>query len=93
MQNADIAICKNNSSKILIELIRPLSKKSFTWNFLQKGGGLHHICYSGASLERINVIQNKYKMMEIRGPLKSAIFSRDVIFLMTREKQIIEYLL
>ena len=44
-QNARIGLFKNLNSKVYIELIEPLNKKSYTWSFMQKGGGIHHICY------------------------------------------------
>ena len=77
-----------------IELIQPLSSQSFTWKFLQKyGEGLHHICYAGYSSSEIDSLILKGKMLKLRGPLPAILFERDVIFVMTRYRTIIEFIL
>ena len=51
-----------------IEFVRPINEKSPVYNFLKKGGGIHHICYSTDSIdeyfqrnkENIRVIKNKH---------------------------------
>jgi len=92
-QNAKIGIFKNLKNKVLIELIQPLNKKSYTWNFLQNGGGIHHICYNGISMSNIQLIVKKNKLFHILGPIDALLFKKKVIFYMTKDKQIIEYIL
>lgn len=77
-----------------VELIQPLSPKAFTWNFMRKNKqGLHHICYEGYSLEEVEELITKTKMMKIRGPIPAILFNRDVIFAMTRSRDIIEFII
>ncbi len=77
-----------------VELIQPLSPKAFTWNFMRKNKqGLHHICYEGYSLVEVEELIAKTKMMKIRGPIPAILFNRDVIFAMTRSRDIIEFIL
>jgi hypothetical protein len=77
-----------------IELIQPLGPQAFTWNFLKKNGeGLHHVCYEGYSSAEIDLILLKGKMLKLRGPIPAILFERDVIFAMTRNKTIIEFIL
>ena len=92
-QNAEIILCNNQSSSTYIELIKPLNDKSFTWNFLQNGGGLHHICYDGLYLSQIEEKIAKHKMLKIRGPMHAVLFDREVMFVVTRTKQIIEFII
>ena len=91
-QNAEIMLCKNQKSPISIEFIKPLNEKSFTWNFLKNGGGLHHICYDSLSLIQIEEVIAKYKMLKIRGPMHAVLFDKEVIFVITKTKQIIEFI-
>lgn len=92
-QNAKIGIFKNLNNKVLIELIQPLNKKSYTWNFLQNGGGIHHICYNETSMSNIQLIAKKNKLFHLLGPIDALIFKKKVIFYMTKDNQIIEYIL
>tara|TARA_A100001015_G_scaffold321583_1_gene453143 strand:- start:4768 stop:5181 length:414 start_codon:yes stop_codon:yes gene_type:complete len=45
IQQVNVAFIYNNPSETQIELIEPTNKKSPVYEFLKKGGGLHHICY------------------------------------------------
>tara|TARA_B100001059_G_C17757863_1_gene541014 strand:+ start:342 stop:719 length:378 start_codon:yes stop_codon:yes gene_type:complete len=92
-QNARIGLFKNLDTKIFIELIEPLNQRSYTWGFLQKGGGIHHICYINFNLKKIEIMKKKYKLFHLLGPINSKLFEKKVIFFMTQEKQIIEFIL
>ena len=92
-QNAEIILCSNGDSSTYIELIKPINEKSFTWNFLQNGGGLHHICYNSLKLIEIEGIIKKYKMLKIRGPMYAKLFDKEVIFVITKTKDIVEFII
>jgi methylmalonyl-CoA/ethylmalonyl-CoA epimerase len=41
-----------NADDVYIELLEPTHEKSPILNFLKKGGGLHHLCFEVADIER-----------------------------------------
>ena len=91
LQDADLAIYSLPNA--LIEFIQPKSESSFTYRFRKNfGSGLHQICYEASSLQDINKAIEKNKMIKIRGPMKAVLFDRDVVFAMTREKALIEFI-
>jgi len=93
LQNAKLAIYAVGGGARL-EFIQPSGPDSFTWGFLQRSGaGLHHVCYEGVDLTRVNQIIRDYKMLKLRGPMPAVLFGRDVVFAMTRQKAIVEFLL
>ncbi len=77
-----------------LEFIQPSGPGSFTWGFLQRtGGGLHHVCYEGLDLATVDRLIREHKMLKLRGPIPALLFGRDVVFAMTRQKAILEFLL
>jgi len=40
-----VKICLIENSSICIEFIEPIDRHSPVYNFLSKGGGVHHVCY------------------------------------------------
>ena len=76
-----------------IELVEPVGQKSPVRRFLERGGGLHHVCYETADIEA----QLKYMQTQgatlIRRPRPAAAFQgRQIAWVMTREKLLVEYL-
>jgi hypothetical protein len=93
LQNAKLAVYSVGASARL-EFIQPSDPNSFTWRFLQRSGaGLHHICYEGLRLDDVNKVIRECKMLKLRGPMPAVLFGRDVVFAMTRQKAIVEFLL
>jgi methylmalonyl-CoA/ethylmalonyl-CoA epimerase len=74
-----------------IELIQPLDKEAFTWNFLQKGGGWHHLCYEVASLEEAQEAIRQYYMILVRGPMPAPLLDGEVLFARNRNKEMVEF--
>lgn len=93
IQNAEIVLCSCPGSSVYIELIMPLNKESYTWNFLQKGGGMHHICYDSLGLAQIEEIIDQFKMLKIRGPIYAKLFDKEVIFAITKTHDIVEFII
>ena len=56
-QKANLALIK--AQNIFIELIEPVSKESFTYNFLQKGEGYHHLCFQAQKRRQNNLSKIK----------------------------------
>ena len=94
VQNAQLAIYKNFNNHY-IELIQPLNKNSFTWNFLSKNGqGFHHICYEIQNMNELRKIADNYKLIPILNPVPALLFEgKYVTFYYARNKQIIEFIL
>jgi methylmalonyl-CoA/ethylmalonyl-CoA epimerase len=92
LQKARISVYNvGNLSKI--ELIQPLCSESFTWSFLGKGGGLHHVCYEGLSISNVYDYLSKYKLLRVRGPMFAVAFDRQVLFAVNRHRFLFEFLL
>lgn len=47
-----VNVCFINFGEIKIELIEPAEKKSPVSNFLEKGGGFHHICFEVTNISK-----------------------------------------
>ena len=93
LQNAKLALYTINDH-FRLEFIQPSGVDSFTWGFLQRrGAGLHHVCYEGFDEAGVEQIIYEHKMLKLRGPMPAVLFGRDVVFAMTRQKAILEFLL
>jgi hypothetical protein len=93
LQHADLALYEAGSSTF-IELVTPLDKTSFTWNYLSRfGDGLHHICYEGIDEPAVESLISSKRMLKIRGPIYAPLFGKNVIFAITRSRAIVEFLL
>ena len=87
-QKANLVLIKLDN--IFIELIEPTSKESFTYNFLQKGGGYHHLCYETSKEEAEGFIQNK-KMIKVLDWVYAPLLDGYVCFAYDRNKKIVEF--
>ncbi len=94
VQNSQMALYTNYSDSY-IELIHPLNKNSFTFNFLEKkGGGFHHLCYEVSSADELGDIARAQKLILVKGPLPAILFeNREVWFYYSRNKQIVEFVI
>ncbi len=76
-----------------LELVEPSGENSPVFRFLQQGGGLHHICYEVADIERQVSRMQASGATVIRRPRPAAAFhNRRIAWVMTAEKLLIEYL-
>jgi methylmalonyl-CoA/ethylmalonyl-CoA epimerase len=93
VQNARIALYQVGDAS-RIELIQPLGEGAFTWAHLERAGeGPHHICYEGIGADAIGDYLREYKLMRVRGPVHAVLFDRDVVFAVTRQRAIVEFIL
>jgi methylmalonyl-CoA/ethylmalonyl-CoA epimerase len=93
LQHARLALYTAGDGS-MIELIQPENKQAFTWAHLERSGeGLHHICYEGIAADAIDGLLRRHRLMRIRGPIPAVLFGRDVLFAVSRQKAIIEFLL
>ena len=87
-QKANLALLK--ADNIFIELIEPQSKDSFTYNFLQKGGGYHHLCYETSRQEAEDLIAKK-RMIKVLDWVYATLLDAQVCFAYNRNKEVVEF--
>ena len=87
-QKANLALIK--AQNIFIELIEPKSKESFTYNFLQKGGGYHHLCYETSKEKAEELIRNK-RMVKLLDWVYAPLLEGEVCFAYNRNREIVEF--
>jgi len=77
----------------LIELIEPAGEKSPVLGFLERGGGLHHLCYQVNDLEEQLRVSRSAGGIITRPPLPAVAFGgRRIAWVYTKNKLLIEYL-
>ena len=77
----------------VIELVEPEGNGSAVHKFLQRGGGLHHLCYEVDSLERQLEWTRSNRDLIIRQPQPAVAFDgRRIAWVYTRNKLLVEYL-
>jgi methylmalonyl-CoA/ethylmalonyl-CoA epimerase len=77
----------------LLELVEPAADDSPVKSFLNKGGGLHHICYEVNSLDRAMEYAHSCGGLIIRQPLPAIVFGgRRIAWVYTPERLLVEYL-
>jgi methylmalonyl-CoA/ethylmalonyl-CoA epimerase len=77
----------------VIELVEPEGNGSAVHKFLQRGGGLHHICYEVDSLEQQLEQTRANRDLIVRPPQPAPAFDgRRIAWTYTRNKLLVEYL-
>jgi methylmalonyl-CoA/ethylmalonyl-CoA epimerase len=93
LQNARLALYSVGDGS-RVELIQPHDETAFTWAHLDRAGeGLHHICYEGVTHDVLDDILKRHRLFKIRGPMHAVLFDRDVVFAVTRQRSILEFIL
>jgi len=75
-----------------VELIQPCDETSPSFDFMQKGGGLHHFCYEVSDFEEtIKALKNKDHIL-FKRPVEAVLLdNRQVVFLFSKkDRKIIE---
>jgi methylmalonyl-CoA/ethylmalonyl-CoA epimerase len=76
-----------------VELVEPFGDASPVSRFLQKGGGLHHLCYEVENLTEHLRGRREAGCVVVRPPLPAAAFdNRLIAWAWTREKLLLEFL-
>lgn len=76
-----------------IELVEPVGPDSPLRRFLQRGAGLHHVCYEVDSLESQLRLSRESGALIVKPPLPAAAFGgRRIAWVYTPEKLLVEYL-
>lgn len=88
-QQAELALIKTDN--VLIELIQPKEKTALTYNFLQKGGGYHHLCYEISNKNEAEKIIKDTRMIKTLDWIYAPLLEAEVIFAYNRNKEIVEF--
>ena len=76
-----------------LELVEPITSDSPAARFLEKGGGLHHLCYEVDDLQEQIEWMKSQRAVLIRSPKPAVAFSgRHIAWVRTRDALLIEYL-
>jgi len=76
-----------------IELVAPAGEGSPVTRFLEKGGGLHHLCYEVGNLELRLEEMRSQGCLPVKRPQPAVAFGgRRIAWVLTREKLLIELL-
>jgi methylmalonyl-CoA/ethylmalonyl-CoA epimerase len=77
----------------LIELVEPGGPESPVSRFLERGGGLHHLCYEVVDLEGHLEFCKSSGSLILRQPVPAVAFDgRRIAWAMTRKKLLLEFL-
>jgi methylmalonyl-CoA/ethylmalonyl-CoA epimerase len=76
-----------------VELVEPAAPDSPVLNFLNKGGGLHHLCYEVVDLEAHLRGLRKEGTILVKPPLPAVAFeNRRIAWVLTKQKLLLEFL-
>jgi methylmalonyl-CoA/ethylmalonyl-CoA epimerase len=94
LQSARVSFLRSKvASNPLLELVEPAGADSPVGKFLQRGGGLHHVCYQVSNLEEQLQRSRDKGALIVRGPAPAQAFGgRRIAWVFTPAKLLIEYL-
>jgi methylmalonyl-CoA/ethylmalonyl-CoA epimerase len=82
-----------SANEAAIELIEPTLDNSPVSRFLERGGGLHHLCYEVDDLEDALKLARARGSLVVKQPLPAVAFrGRRIAWVVTRNRLVIEYL-
>ncbi len=82
-----------HASDSLIELVEPGDPESPVSRFLERGGGLHHLCYEVENLEAHLVFCKSVGTIVIRPPVPAVAFGgRRIAWALTKKRLLVEFL-
>lgn len=94
LQKVKVAFLTTDESDAQLELVEPMGPDSPVHRFLtERGGGLHHACWSVADLDAHLVEMRARGAMIARRPKPAVAFGgRRIAWVLTREKLLVEFL-
>jgi methylmalonyl-CoA/ethylmalonyl-CoA epimerase len=82
-----------SAGEAAIELVEPKVDISPVSRFLERGGGLHHLCYEVDDLEEALKLARTRGGLVVKQPLPAVAFKgRRIAWVVTRNRLVIEYL-
>lgn len=94
IQNVNVSFIQNHDpSDPLIELVEPAGPASPVSRFVQRGGGLHHLCYETPDLAAQLAVCKSLGTIVVRAPAPAVAFGgRRIAWALTRNKLLLEFL-
>jgi methylmalonyl-CoA/ethylmalonyl-CoA epimerase len=84
---------RSNTADPLIELVEPGEPESPVSRFLERGGGLHHLCYEVGDLESHLMSSKSAGNIIIRPPVPAVAFGgRRIAWAVTKNRLLMEFL-
>lgn len=93
IQRVNVSFLSLPGTEAQMELVEPASQLSPVRAFLEKGGGLHHVCYEVEDCEQTLTAMRQRRAMIVRRPTPAVAFQgRRIAWALTAEKLLIELL-
>jgi methylmalonyl-CoA/ethylmalonyl-CoA epimerase len=93
LQKVKVAFLTTRAGDPQIELVEPSGEDSPVLRFLEQGGGLHHVCYEVADLEKeLAEFRSRGAMIAKRPKPAVAFGGRRIAWVITAEKLLVELL-
>ena len=93
VQKVKVTFLLMPGTDVQMELVEPAEEKSPVRAFLEKGGGLHHLCYEVEDCEQAIKAMRKLGSMIVKRPKPAVAFQgRKIAWVLTSEKLLIELL-
>lgn len=94
LQKVKVAFMSTRQGDAMIELVEPAGEGSPVLRFLnERGGGLHHLCYEVADLEKSLSESRERGLMIVSRPKPAVAFNgRRIAWVLTKERMLVEFL-
>jgi len=93
IQRVKVSFLTMPGTGVQMELVEPAGEQSPVLAFLEKGGGLHHLCYEVEDCDGALAAMRQRGAMIVRRPKPAVAFDgRRIAWLLTSEKLLIELL-
>lgn len=94
LQTARVSFLRSKvAGNPLFELVEPAGKDSPVGKFLERGGGLHHLCYEVEDLDKQLQLSRETGALIVRQPAPAVAFGgRRIAWVFSKTKLLIEYL-
>ena len=85
-------VCIGEDKDRLVELIEPVGKDSPTYQALDKGQKLHHLCFEAPDTEAVDTLIEEYRLLPVTEWQRAVLFQgRPVRFAFTRNRELVEF--
>ena len=93
IQRVKVTFVSMPGTNVQMELVEPVGEESPVRAFLEKGGGLHHLCYEVDDCEQTIIAVRKRGAMIVKRPKPAVAFQgRKIAWVLTSEKLLVELL-
>lgn len=92
IQKVKVAFLSTPGTDVQIELVEPAEGPSPVRAFLDKGGGLHHLCYEVSNCDEALKLIRQRKGLLVKRPNPAVAFGgRRIAWALTAEKLLLEF--